>query len=153
LKLNIDVNHLSDVQVHKLALSDRSGESNLFHDRSQHGGLTMSVYRERIKDALSSAIETTTLSKYVDRTVDYLKMDIEGSKAAVLQELNHSKKLSLIQEMAIEYHHHIVKDVDCLSSLFHILEQNHFGYQVRSSLRHPQSRGQFQDIMIYAYKK
>jgi hypothetical protein len=139
--------------VHKLALSDRSGKSNLFHDRSQHGGLRTSIYPERIKDAVSSAIETTTLSKYVNRTVDYLKMDIEGSEAGVLKELNDANKLSLIREMAIEYHHHIVEDVDCLSSLFHILEQNNFGYQVHSSLCHPHSRGQFQDITIYAYRK
>jgi FkbM family methyltransferase len=153
LKRNIDVNHLQDVTVHKLALSDRKGSNRLFYDPSNPGSSVRGLNPEYAEDAASVAVETTTLSGYIDRTVDFLKMDIEGSEIAVMQELHDAKKLPLIQKAAIEYHHHVAKDVDCLSQLLHILEQNHFGYQVHSVLGHPRWRGQVQGIMIYAYRK
>jgi FkbM family methyltransferase len=153
LKRNIDVNHLQDVTVHPLALSDRKGSPRLFYDASNPGSSVRSLNQEYAKDAASVAVETTTLSSYIDRTVDFLKMDIEGSEIAVMQELHDAKKLPLIQKAAIEYHHHVAKDVDCLSHLLHILEQNHFGYHVHSILGHPRWRGQVQGIMIYAYRK
>jgi len=153
LKRNIEVNHLEDVTVHKLALSDRNGSRPLFYDPSKPGSLVRSLCQERVEDAASITVETTTLSSYIDRTVDFLKMDIEGSEMAVMQDLHDDKKLPLIQKAAIEYHHHIVKDADCLSHLLHILEQNNFGYHVHSILGHPHWRGQAQDIMIYAYRK
>jgi FkbM family methyltransferase len=153
LKRNIDVNHLQDVTVHKLALSDRKGSNRLFYDPSNPGSSVRGLNQEYADGAASVAVETTTLSGYIDRTVDFLKMDIEGSEVAVMQELHDAKKLPLIQKAAIEYHHHVAKDVDCLSQLLHILEQNHFGYQVHSVLGHPRWRSQVQGIMIYAYRK
>ena len=153
LKRNIDVNHLQDVTVHKLALSDRKGSNRLFYDPSNPGSSVRGLNQEYADGAASVAVETTTLSGYIDRTVDFLKMDIEGSEIAVMQELHDAKKLPLIQKAAIEYHHHVAKDVDCLSQLLHILEQNHFGYQVHSVLGHPRWRSQVQGIMIYAYRK
>jgi FkbM family methyltransferase len=153
LKRNIDVNHLQDVTVHKLALSDRKGSSRLFYDPSNPGSSVRGLNQEYAEDAASVAVETTTLSGYINRTVDFLKMDIEGAEIAVMQELHDAKKLPLIQKAAIEYHHHVAKDVDCLSQLLHILEQNHFGYQVHGVLGHPRWRNQVQGIMIYAYRK
>jgi len=153
LKRNVDVNHLQDVTVHKLALSARKGSDRLFYDPSNPGSSVRSLHRESAEDAASIAVETTTLSGYIKRTVDFLKMDIEGAEIAVMQELHDAQKLSLIQKAAIEYHHHIEKDKDCLSRLLHILEQNNFGYHMHSILGHPRWRGQIQGIMIYAYRK
>ena len=153
LKRNIDVNHLQDVTVHKLALSDRKGPHRLFYDPSNPGSSVRSLRQEYAKDAASIAVEMTTLSSYINRTVDFLKMDIEGSEIAVMQDLQDCQKLPLIQKAAIEYHHHVAKDRDCLSQLLYILEQNHFGYHVHSILGHPRWRGQVQGIMIYAYRK
>jgi FkbM family methyltransferase len=153
LKRNLDVNHLQGVTVHQLALSDRKGPKPLFYDPSEPGSGIRSLYQERVDEAVSVTVETTTLSSYIDRTVDFLKMDIEGSEIAVMQDLHDARKLPLIQKAAIEYHHHLMKDTDCLSQLLHILEQNNFGYHVHSILGHPHWRDQFQDIMIYAYRK
>ena len=111
LKRNIDVNHLQDVTVHQLALSDRKGSNRLFYDPSNPGSSVRSLYRESAEDAASVAVDTTTLSSYVNRSVDFLKMDIEGAEIAVMQELHDTNKLPLIRKAAIEYHHHIAKDV------------------------------------------
>jgi FkbM family methyltransferase len=153
LKRNIDVNHLQDVTIHRLALSDRKGSNHLFYDPSNPGSSVRSLHRETAEDAASVVVETATLSSYIDRTVDFLKMDIEGSEIAVMQDLHNAQKLPLIRKAAIEYHHHFESDKDCLSHLLHILEQNNFGYHVHSILGHPHWRGQVQGIMIYAYRK
>jgi FkbM family methyltransferase len=153
LKRNIDVNHLQDVTVHKLALSDRKGSNRLHYDPSNPGSSVRSLHRGPAEDAASVAVETTTLSRYIDRTVDFLKMDIEGAEIAVMQELHDAKRLPLIRKAAIEYHHHTVQDTDCLSQLLRILEQNHFSYHVHGILGHPRWRDQGQAIMIYAYRK
>lgn len=153
LRLNIDDNKLQDVTVYNLALAESDNQQKLFYDPSKPGSLRISLLEERIKGT-SIPIQTTVLSKFITQTVDFLKIDIEGSELAVLEELNKSKKLSLVEEMAIEYHHHIDKNIDCLSHMLSILEQNNFGYHVhchfgKSLLKKVQS----QDIMIYAYKK
>ena len=153
LKRNIDANRLQDVTVHKLALSGCNEPRHLFYDPSNPGSSVRSLSPERFEDATSVAVETTTLSRYIDRTVDFLKMDIEGSEIDVMMELHDAKKLPLIRKAAIEYHHHFEKDRDCLSDLLHVLEMNHFGYHVHSILCHPRWRGQVQAIMIYAWRK
>jgi hypothetical protein len=113
----------------------------------------MSLLEERIKGK-SIPIQTTVLSKFITQTVDFLKIDIEGTELAVLQELNESKKLFLVEQMAIEYHHHIDKDIDCLSHMLGILEQNKFGYHIHCDFGQSLLKQvRFQDIMIYAYKK
>lgn len=55
--------------------------------------------------------------------------------------------------MVIEYHHHIVRDLDIFSKLLRILEDAGFGYQIESNLQRPLISKQFQDILIYAYQK
>ncbi len=80
-------------------------------------------------------------------------MYIDGSEIAVMKELHYSKKLPLVKKAAIEYHHHMVRDVDCMSNMLHILEQNSFGYHLHGILGHPRWKNQCQGIMIYAYRK
>jgi hypothetical protein len=81
-------------------------------------------------------------------------MDIEGLESDVLDELDEAKKLCLIQQMTVEYHHHVQKEVDRLSRILGILERNNFGYHLDCGFR--KARGQqaeFQDVMIHAYAK
>jgi len=97
-------------------------------------------------------VQATTLSKYIDKPVDFLKMDIHGAELGVIRELAHRRKLSLIQEMVINYHHHIDKQ-DQLAELLKILELHGFGYQISACLRLPSEKNIVQDILIYVYKK
>lgn len=153
LRRNVDANDLQDVTIHKLALSDRKGLRRLFYDSSNPGSSVRSLCQEYAADAASITVETTTLSGHIDRTVDFLKMDIEGSEISVMQDLQEAQKLPLIQKAAIEYHHHVATDADGLSRLLYILEQNHFGYHVHVTLGHSRWTHQAQGILIYAYRK
>ena len=152
LKSNVEVNNLQNVTVHNLGLTGQDGERALFHDPANGGGLRTSFLEQRARGA-STVVTTTVLSKYIDQPVDFLKMDIEGSELPVIEELAQTRKLSLVNEMVIEYHHHITKDADCLARMLSILEENDFGYQLRGNFMLPLSKGQFQDILLYAYRK
>jgi hypothetical protein len=58
-----------------------------------------------------------------------------------------------MDQMLIEYHHHLQKDVDALSCFLATLERNGFGYAITSCLKLPTWKGRYQDILIWAYKK
>lgn len=49
-------------------------------------------------------VPTVKLSSYVDRPVDFLKLDVEGSEFEVLEELSAAGVLPLVSELALEYH-------------------------------------------------
>lgn len=82
-----------------------------------------------------------------------MKLDIEGAEADVLRELADSGRIRRIEQMAIEYHHHIIAGEDRLASTLSLLERCGFGYGLGAKLARPFERGRFQDIMIYAYRK
>ena len=80
-------------------------------------------------------------------------MDIEGAEGLVMSELSKKHKLSFVREAVVEFHHHIDSWKDDFSDFLNIFEKNGFGYQIRSTPKMPFTKKQFQDILIYAYKK
>ena len=152
LSKNVLDNKLSNTTVHQKALADKAGVINFFYDSDNVSALHMSIMEER-ESKSTIEVECTTLSQYINKTVDFLKLDIEGAETLVMRDLNSSDKLKFIKNMVIEYHHHIVKDEDNLSETLSILEQNGFGYQITTNLETLHSQSVMQDIMIHAYKK
>lgn len=149
---NIKTNGLKNVTVHQKALSNKEGEVDFFFDPDNVGALHMSIFKERMSGDYRS-IQTTVLSAYVTKKVDFLKLDIEGAELDVIKELEEKDKLRMIKRMVIEYHHHIKKDVDEFSQMLSILEKSGFGYQIKSYLLSPVKDQVSQDVLIYAYKK
>ncbi len=152
LEENIRVNNLQYTAPFNIALTDIEGPIDFFYDKDHPGFLRMSVKQDRMpKD--KTTVRSSPLSHYIDKNVDLLKMDIEGSEQEVIQELSNSGKLHFVKQMIIEYHHHIAIDYDTLSVMLRQLENAGFGYQLQSSLMRPLQPKQFQDILIYAYQK
>lgn len=149
---NIKNNSLNSVTVHKVALSDKEGTIEFFYDEDDVGSLVMSVIQERMTKQ-SRSVKAVLLSNYIDRDVDFLKMDIEGAELSVIKELSETNKLRYIKEMMIEYHHHIASDIDEFSKMLKLLEDAGFGYQIECSFDGVFTKNKFQDIMIYAYLK
>ncbi|MBW1789097.1 MAG: FkbM family methyltransferase [Deltaproteobacteria bacterium] len=152
LEENIKANQLDNIQIRKMVLSNREDTLYLYYDTEEPGSLLMSTIRERLPKK-KQAVEGALLSNFIERDVDFLKMDVEGSEQGILEDLSRSGKLARIKNMAIEYHHHIVPDKDTLSRMLHLLEGAGFGYQIESRLGRPLTRRQFQDIFIYAYRR
>lgn len=152
LEENVKNNLLKFVTVHKVALSDREGYTDFYYDPEDPGSLYMSTIQERFPKQ-KRRVKVSLLSKYINEEIDFLKIDTEGAELDILQELNNAGKLTFIRQMVIEYHHHINKSFDDLSRILVVLEKCGFGYQIESTLGRPFRRGQFQDILVYAYQK
>jgi len=152
LKENVERNYLENVSIFQFALSDREGDIEIFYMPDNPGSLSMSTLSERGRGN-SLSVKSTLLSKYIDSNVDFLKVDIEGAELCVINELAQSGKIHFVQELLIEYHHHIKKHEDNLSIILSVLEDNNFGYQLVSPSNPPFQKKIYQDILIYAYKK
>lgn len=152
LRANIAQNGLHGVEVHNKALQPCQGPVELYCDPKLPGALRMSTVKGRWGN-VPRQVEGVRLSDYVDGPVDYLKMDIEGSECAVLEELARAGKLGCIKQMLVEYHHHVPPGHDALSTMLRLLEENGFGYQVAAGASRPFQPDSFQDIHLYAYQK
>lgn len=160
LQKNIANNRLDKVTTINKALSDHKGAVELFDASEGRGNLcaTMLFDKNCQKKTYLASVECTQLSSYITKPVDLLKIDIEGAERIVLEDLRRTKKLHLIKEIVLEYHHHFLGEngVDMLGAFLATLEQAHFGYQILGCS--PQLGYQFdllssQMLMIHAYQK
>jgi len=151
LERNVRQNGLQNITLHRAAIGETVGTVD-FYESPIVGGLTASTSKARGGEG-KTTVEQVQLSAYIDRRVDLLKVDIEGSEAGLLADLVNSERLVLVEQMIIEYHHHIQPLDDRLSAFLRTLEDAGFGYDIRASL-HPSERiGAFQDLWIHAYRR
>jgi FkbM family methyltransferase len=153
LRSNVEGNHLADVTIHNKALSDNDGTLTFYFDPDDPGMLLMSTREDRIGERGKTEVEATKPSHYIDGPIDFMKLDVEGAEDDVMTELVESGKLTLIDQMVIEYHHHLEMGVDKLSAMLALLEQNGYGYQLGAPCPVVFPTRRFQDILIYAYRK
>jgi FkbM family methyltransferase len=153
LKKNIEANGLADVDLHPVALSGVNGVVAFYRDEDDKiSSGTMSTSSARHSGRRIEVV-ARRLSEFIDREVDLLKLDVEGSEADVLQDLFLEGKLPYIKRMHVEYHHHVGSKDDKFARFLMVLEDAGFGYQVKSSPDYWGSAGIFQDISLYCYKK
>lgn len=151
LRQNVQSNHLQDIELVPKAVCDHDGEIDFYYDAMHPGSLTMSTIAGRSQDHCT--VSATKLSHYINAVVDFLKLDVEGAELSVLQELRSENKLRFVQQMAVEYHHHLVPSQDTFSELLQMLEDEGFGYEIEADLQRPFRAGRFQDILVYAYQR
>jgi len=151
LKKNITNNDMKRVTAHNIALANKVGSMPFYIDSSVDGSLTMSLYAKRQQKKI--VVKVNRLSHYIKQRIDLLKMDIEGAEFDVLSDLSHSKKLSLIKTIIVEYHHHIDVKKNNLSRLLVLLEKNGFGYQLNAKYFPPFKKETYQDFLIFAYRE
>jgi len=151
LSENIKQNRLRDVTLVNKAVANKEGRMKFYGDDS----LSASIFQDRGRRASDAEtwVDVVRLSTYIDRPVDFLKIDVEGAEGMVLEDLAAENKLRMVKQMVIEYHHHIDKNADTFSTFLKMLEDNGFGYQIDAGFRPPYRRMQFEDIMIFVYQK
>lgn len=153
LRWNVERNRLQDVTVHNILLSDQAGPQKFYVADGTPGSLMMSALSTRLA---SNAREITTnsarLSEYINGPIDLLKLDVEGSEFVVINDLLASGKIAQIAQMMIEYHHLIGNESSRLASFLAQLEDAGFNYQIEASFNRSAANGQFQDILINAYR-
>ena len=121
LSENIERNRLSDVEVFEFGLGDTEGKTTFVADNSASGQFGAGEN--------SIEVRVTTLSKYIDGPVDFLKLNIEGQELPVLRELETSGKLRYVRELVFEYHGWAGQE-QRLGELLTLLDRNGFRYFV-----------------------
>ena len=151
LEKNVSVNHLENVRLVNCALYDSKGTIT-FHVAPEPGSLVSSIRKESLASSVSKEVGTDVLADYIGGQIDFVKMDIEGAEEQVIKNLFDTKKLPLIKEFVIEYHHHMTKDEDRLGTFLDMFEGSNFGYTIKAPLVPPFQKGQFQCFLLYAYR-
>lgn len=92
LRGNVELNRLTNVRLHRVALLDTSGETALYvpdpRSASNEGAASLSSRGADGAEVLPVSVRTTTLDELMDAEpgpgVDVIKIDVEGFEAAVL---------------------------------------------------------------------
>jgi FkbM family methyltransferase len=139
VKKNIKINKLTNVKVINAAVSDKKGK-NLFIISTEKnepwtwGDLLVESTWWRDGNNKQIKVKTIKLSKYINTTIDMLKIDIEGMETKVIQEIEN--KLPLVKQMIIEVHDKFAQEKDDnLNTIKKILKKNNFTIKTISELK------------------
>lgn len=101
LRRNLTANGITDVRIIEAGLSDRVGAAAFTRDGADGGRMTSSCNESATDD---SPIRTVRLSEHLTRTVDLLKLNIEGQEGPVLHDLEQTGRINQVRRILLEYH-------------------------------------------------
>lgn len=155
LARNVEANRLSGVEIHRAALGRYDGETAFYDEPHDPATFRMSTRRERLPDPRETTVAQRRLSDFVDGAVDLVKLDIEGAEDDVLADLVDSRAIEQVQQLILEYHHHLDPARDFVDDFLRRLREEGFRYQLGAGLQ-PSQRAAlapvFQDVVIHAYR-
>jgi FkbM family methyltransferase len=151
LQKNIKVNGFTHITTYNKAISSRAGPTKFYMGNGK-GDLRKSLISDR-SGQNERLVYTIRLADFlVSKKVSYLKMDIEGYETVVMPDLSKSGVLKNVDQMGIEYHHHILEsDKSLFSQFLSCVENNGFSYQLET--RGIPLKNSFQDILVLAYRR
>ncbi len=153
LSQNVKRNALQNVTVHNVLLSDHAGSGKFYLPEGAPGSLMMSAFSSRlVPEASEISVNSARLSEYIDGPIDLLKLDVEGSEFVVMNDLIASGKIAQVGQMMIEYHHLIGSEHSQFGGFLRLLEDAGFEYLIDGSFDRTAANGQFQGILIKAYR-
>ena len=117
LNKNIKDNNLRNVTVIDKAISNQKGKCFF----NEHHATTLGGRLSPKKNTKSLSVDSVLLSDYINKTVDFLKMDVEGAETLIFEDLDKSGKIKLVKEMVIECHSKVI-----LNSVLQRLDDNNF---------------------------
>jgi FkbM family methyltransferase len=124
LKKNIVKNNLSNITAVNLGLGSEEKKVRFYPDNADGG----SIYGDTNN---FTEIELTKLSKYINKEIDLLKMNIEGAEWEAFEETK--EKLNMINEIIFEYH--AFSDLpQTLGKILQLLDENGFRYLVTDAI-------------------
>jgi len=125
LEKNISSYSLQNVKAVKKAVWNSVTTLEFYTDKGMGGSV-----ENAFKNQAPTLVETVRLKDYLNRPVDFLKMDIEGSEYAVLVDCK--DELKNVQNIFIEYHSYIRKEQH-LEDILLMLKESGFRYHLRQS--------------------
>jgi FkbM family methyltransferase len=157
LEKNIRANGWQDeVTVYSCALGREKAQRTFFVDSKvdtdSSAGFSQ-MLQNRGHELKSFPVSVEPLSQYIQESVEYLKIDVEGSELDVLEDLAASGTIRQVKHIQLEYHYEPGFFERPLSDLLVLLEKN--GFQtvaiptapLQSMLGHTSRR----NYMVYAW--
>ena len=121
---NITQCNLNNVKLNNSAVWITNGEI----DFDSSGDMSSSIKNAKTENSILT--KCIKLRDYLDKKVDFLKMDIEGAEYEVLMDC--SDKLHLIDNLFIEYHGDFNENHK-LNAILDILIKNNFTYYIKEA--------------------
>ena len=122
LSYNINSFNLKGITLINKALWNLETTMKFFAEGSDGGRIAVKGDKENIVE-----IQTTSLRKYISKTVDFLKIDIEGAETRVME--NCEDLLYRVDKIFIEYHS-FLKETQSLDKILRILTKSSFRYYI-----------------------
>jgi len=151
LKHNIDQNGIKNVSVIEKALYNKDGTIEFNTNERLSGSINLDKQLSQ-----KYSVQTVKLSSYINKQVDLLKLDIEGSELEVLKES--VNKLHFVKRLFVEYHSFIERRQE-LDELLSILKDNGFRYYMETEfynsspfIKIKSSLSQDFNLNIWAYR-
>jgi len=138
----------TDVKTYPFALAGHGEPLNSFKDCANRCHAMVSAYRTRHSEHRFQ-LECGHLSTYIDT----LKMYTQGSERIMLQDSHISGTVYWFRKIILVIHHHIDSGEDHLHGFMNLLASTGCGSQTPIQRQPSHRPGQFQDLIIYAYKK
>ncbi|MCJ7804429.1 FkbM family methyltransferase [Patescibacteria group bacterium] len=130
LRLNIKANQLKNVKVIEAAIWNKEGKQPFYIDSNNKipwtGGdsLIKNIWGSQTSPG-SILVKTIPLSTFLNKSIDLLKIDVEGVENLILKEC--AQKLYLVKNLILEYHETSKTNQDNkLASIVKILEKADF---------------------------
>lgn len=158
LEKNIEANGWGkDVRVSPYALGKEDGETDFFVDEdmpSSSAGSVVQYQKNKYRKLNSYRVKIVRLSPYIQGSVDFLKMDVEGLEFEVLEELARERKLSSIAALQLEFHYIPGLVTRKLSEMLALLESEKFHAFAKSSAKPSDIVGHdtLHTYMIFAWR-
>ena len=124
---NVEANNLTNVKCLNKAISDKEGYAEFNTNEIISG----SIIREKNLRTKYS-VETTTLKKFLEEKIDFLKVDIEGSEKFIFNDLKDS--IGNIKFLFLEYHSFIHEN-QYLAKFLDLFERNGFRYIIEDEFK------------------
>lgn len=134
LEKNVKQNNLRGVKLVNAAVADKNGKVNFFTSKRTSSILTgrpstwawgdsaekNEWYDSRFYRTIK--VSGVKLSSFIDKEVDLIKLDIEGSEGKVIKEIE--GKLHLVREIVMEFHGSSSNRSNRLGDILRILKRN-----------------------------
>ena len=127
-KRNIELNGWSNVTLHQYALAGQCGQMEFHCDKEMPMASSLTNRAEEEGRSFSTVVvEARTLEEFIDRPVDFLKLDIEGVESSVISALG--AQLSMVSSGFIEFHHG--SSQNSLTVILNMLEKYGHSYIIK----------------------
>ncbi|PQJ32176.1 hypothetical protein BST92_09675 [Nonlabens arenilitoris] len=140
LKKNIESFGLQNVTLIKSGLWNKCETLN-FYNEGADGGL---IDTDGKNSGSFESINVESLLPYLNRNVDFLKLDIEGAESVVIKDIESS--LDNVNRIFVEYHS-FVQQTQNLGEIINILENS--GFRLHVNAPGLSSKQPFQSLNIY----